>query len=144
MNSSTTLTASLTLLACSLTGSPDDKHLPLAPQVMTARTAYIDNRSGRSAVADETYHEIRKWGRFQVVQDRTQADIILLLTTTLDSDGDAWRHLTVIDPSTGDILWSDSKAAIYHLGRATQFLVGELKKRIEDQSRQSGSADKKR
>lgn len=133
MKFSTILTVLLTLLSCPLSLWPDDKRLPLAPQLMTAKTAYIDNLSGSSAVGDQTYQEIRKWGRLQVVLDKKQADIILLLTTTTDSEGFTNRHLSVIDPNTGDVLWSESKPAIYIRG-ATKFLVGELRKRIENQS----------
>jgi hypothetical protein len=50
-----------------------------------------------------------------------------------------YTYLTVIDAKTGDNLWSESKrwGSLYTGFRsATKGLIGELKKRIEDQSRQ--------
>jgi len=61
-------------------GTAKDKHLPLPPQVMTAKTVYIDNQSGFAKMGDKCNEEIQKWGRFQVVQNRKQADLILLLS----------------------------------------------------------------
>lgn len=55
-------TAALLLLACSLSTSAKDKHLPLAPQLMSAKTVYIDNRSGQAAIGDGAYQEITNWG----------------------------------------------------------------------------------
>lgn len=57
-----------------------DKYLPLPPQIMTAKTVYIDNETGVSKVGDQCYQEIQKWGPLQVVQGRKQADLILLLS----------------------------------------------------------------
>jgi hypothetical protein len=61
-------------------GAAKDKHLPLPPQIMAAKTVYIDNQSGIAKLGDRCYTEIQKWGRFQVVQDPKQADLILLLS----------------------------------------------------------------
>jgi hypothetical protein len=164
--------------------SAKDKHLPLPPQIMTAKTVYIDNQSGISRLGDRCYTEIQKWGRFQVVQDRNQADLIFLLsareynggyvttggqtTSTVNTSGNinatsygdqttgtinssgtinsttsptytqpviiGYTYLTVIDPKTGDNLWSDSKrwGNLYTgFHSATKGLVDELVKRIE-------------
>ena len=176
-------------------GTAKDKHLPLLPQVMTAKTIYIDNQSGVSKLGDRCYTEIQKWGRFQVVQDRKQADLILLLsareytrgyvttggdttgtinssgnidattignqtTGTIDSSGTisttteptytrpvtvGYTYMTVIDPKTGDNLWSDSKkwGNLYTgFHSATKGLVDELMKRVNEGAAQN-SADKK-
>jgi hypothetical protein len=170
-------------------GTAKDKHLPLPPQVMTAKTVYIDNQSGVAKLGDRCYSEIQKWGRFQVVQDRKQADLILLLsareynrgyvtsgggtTGTVDSSGTInttttgnqtsgtiyssgtintttnptythpvtvnYTYMTVIDPKTGDNLWSDSKrwGNLYTgFHSATKGLVDELMKRINENEKQ--------
>ena len=67
-------------IACSLSGLARDKHLPLPPQLLSAKTVYVDNRSGMAAMGDRAYQELLSWGRFHVVQDKSQADLILLLT----------------------------------------------------------------
>jgi len=162
-----------------------DKHLPLPPQVIAAKTVYIDNQSGIAKLGDRCYTEIQKWGRFQVVQDRKQADLIFLLsareynggyvttggetTSTVNASGDinattngnqttgtvntsgtinsttspaytqpvtvGYTYLTVIDPKTGDNLWSDSKrwGNLYTgFHSATKSLIDELEKRIKE------------
>jgi hypothetical protein len=174
----------VSVVAFTIGSAAKDKHLPLPPQVVTAKTVYIDNQSGVAKLGDRCYTEIQKWGRFQVVQDRKQADLIFLLsareynggyvttggqtTSTFNSSGDinatsignqttgtinssgtinsmtsptytrpvtiGYTFLTVIDPKTGDNLWSDSKRwgnlyTGYH--SATKGLVDELVKRIE-------------
>lgn len=83
--------------------------------------------------------QLKKWGRFQIVQDKKLADLVFLLsadpykggyiifasgqTGTVDSSGHVQEdrvpnynrqapvrdaYLTVIDPKTGQNLWSDS------------------------------------
>ncbi|HYW37891.1 MAG TPA: hypothetical protein VE957_07245 [Terriglobales bacterium] len=156
-------------------GVTKDKHLPLPPQISAAKTVYIDNQSGVAKVGDRCYEQIKQWGRFQVVQDRNQADLILLLsvreysggyvttgggtTGTIDSSGNInttnnptytrpvsvdYVYLTVIDPKTGDSLWSDLKRRgnLYTgFHSATKGLIDELMKRINEDSAHSG--DKK-
>jgi hypothetical protein len=61
-------------------GFARDKHLPLPPQVATARTVYIDNQSGVAKIGDRCYTQIEKWGRFKVVSDPKDADLVLLLS----------------------------------------------------------------
>ncbi len=143
------------------------KKLPLSPKILAAKTAFIDNQSGYAKIGDRAYDELRKWGRFQIVQDRKKADLVILLsageyiggyvtsggtqTGTVDESGNVQlsnsptyttpvrkghTFLTVIDPATGESLWSDSKAwgnlyTGFH--SATKGLVKELRKRIEEQ-----------
>ena len=54
--------------------------MPLPQQVMTAKTLYIDNRSGVADLGDKAYDELRKWGRFQIVNSAEKADIVFLLS----------------------------------------------------------------
>lgn len=82
----TALTSCCCILAASLllfnttSFAKDKKHLPLPAQVIDAKTVYIDNQSGVAALGDRAYQELQKWGRFQIVQDRQHADLILLLS----------------------------------------------------------------
>ena len=45
-------------------GTAKDKHLPLPPQIVAAKTVYIDNQSGITKLGDRCYTEIQKWGSF--------------------------------------------------------------------------------
>jgi TonB family protein len=52
------------------------------PQVIvSARTIYFEDKSGVDAVGKKALAELSNWGRFQIVQDRKNADLILVLST---------------------------------------------------------------
>ena len=51
------------------------QHAPLPPQLMSAKTVYIENNTGQASFADKCYDELTKWGRFRVVSDPKQADL---------------------------------------------------------------------
>lgn len=159
------LVIGVTILTANSTAK--DRHLPLPPQITTAKTVYIDNQSGNAKLGDRAYEQLQKWGRFQVVQDRKQADLIFLLsareyvrgyttsgsdtTGTIDANGNintstsptssrpvsvGYTYLTVIDPKTGNNLWSDSKqwGNLYTgFHSATKGLIDELEKRINEE-----------
>jgi hypothetical protein len=66
---------------CALTSSAKEKqHLPLPATVLAAKTVFIDNQTGMAKLGDRAYEELKKWGRFQIVADRKQADLIFLLS----------------------------------------------------------------
>ena len=44
--------------------------------VMTAKTIYIDNSSGLADLGDKAYDELRKWGRFQIVDSVEKASVV--------------------------------------------------------------------
>ncbi len=71
--------------------------------IISAKTIYFEDKSGVDAVGKKASAELIKWGRFQIVADRRNADLILELETdphqggnlimsggqtgTIDSDG---------------------------------------------------------
>jgi hypothetical protein len=156
----------------------EKQHLPLPATVLTAKTVFIDNQTGMAKLGDRAYEELTKWGRFQIVADRKQADLIFLLTAqehdggyvtsgggqtgTVDSSGNirtnsdptytthvtvGYTYLTVFDSKSGHNLWSDSKrwGNLYTgFHSATKGLIGELKKRIDAQSKQQPPDEKKK
>jgi hypothetical protein len=110
-----------------------------ASKMYAAKTIYFDDRTNADAAANQALAQLKKWGRFQIVSDRQQADLIFLLSESayrggyivpapgsadsadskprvkMDPAPDSGWHapvracfLTVIDPRTGDTLWSDS------------------------------------
>jgi hypothetical protein len=145
----------------------EHKHAPLSPKLLSARTVYLDNRTGYEKFSDRAYDELQKWGRFRVVDSAKNADLIFLLsasvyhggyftsgtsrhTGTVDDDGNVnlkgtsesrstpisvgYTHLYVIDPQSGDSLWSDTKrwgSLITGYHSATRGLIKELRERIE-------------
>lgn len=56
------------------------KQLAQSPPILTAKTIYFDNQTGSDAVGNNALAQLKKWGRFRVVQDRKQADLIFLLS----------------------------------------------------------------
>jgi hypothetical protein len=133
------LTAALLLIPSSLSTSAKDKHLPLPPQLISAKSVYIDNQSGAPKPGDQAYQELSAWGRFQVVQDKSQVDLIFRLTAYSATEGNIWGPpsvnaysvLTVLDAKTGQTLWTDSK----YTGRWTiKNTIADLRKRIEEET----------
>src|SRR5713226_10235517 len=155
--------ATLTTLAVPTTAQ-DQKHSTLAPRIVSAKSVYFDDQSGVAAVGDKTLHQLKRWGRFQVVQDRKRADLIILLSaqqynggylivsggqTGTIQDGHIemdrvpkynkpvtarYAYLTVIDPTTGESLWSDSHpwgGLLTGFNSAGERLINRLKKEIE-------------
>ena len=109
-----------------------------SPKIQSSKTVYFDDQTGIDAVRAAALAQLKKWGRFQIVQDKKSADLVLLLsadpynggyiifasgqTGTVNS-GHVQEdrvpnytpqapvrdtYLTVIDPKTGQNLCSDS------------------------------------
>lgn len=147
------------------TAVQSQKQLAQSPRILSAKSVYFDDRTGVDAVASKALSEIKRWGRFQAVQERKSADLIFVLsadpykgghiimsggqTGTVDVHGKIdedelpnynkqspvrYAYLTVIDPKTGENLWSDSRR---WGGLLTGFnSVGErLVKELEKQTR---------
>jgi hypothetical protein len=113
------------------------KQLAQSPRILSARSVYFNNQTGSDAVGKNALAQLKKWGKFQLIADPKQTDLIFLLSadpykggniifgsgqTGSINDGhiteDAapnynkqsptrYAYLTVIDLKTGDNLWSD-------------------------------------
>ena len=121
----------------------------LSPKVMQAKSALIVCVCPRGMAAAESraLHELQLWGRFQIVRNRHEADLVLLFSANeylgdyLTRDGPDERPvsvdftiLTVVDPKTGENLWSDSRRwGSWRVGGATKDLIDELRGEIEEQ-----------
>jgi len=107
-------------------------------RILAAKSVFFDDQTGAPAVGGAALDELKKWGRFHIVEKQSQADLILLLSAdpyhagnvvlasgkvgTVDANGNlendaptphksnAQRdaYLTVVDPKTQEALWSDS------------------------------------
>lgn len=56
------------------------KQLAHSPRILNAKTAFFLNTTGSDAVGSEALAELKKWRKYQIVSDRTQADLIFLLS----------------------------------------------------------------
>jgi hypothetical protein len=63
------------------------RHAPLPAKVLTAKTVYLDNKTGYEIFADRAYDEFAKWGRFRVVQSAKDADLVVLLSASVYHGG---------------------------------------------------------
>jgi hypothetical protein len=140
------------------------KQMTKSPKILSAKTVYFDDRTGVDAVGAAALAQLKKWGRFQIVQDKRLADLIFLLsadpynggyiifasgqTGTVDANGHVQEdrvpnynrqapvrdaYLTVIDPKTGQNLWSDSHVwggLLTGANSAGERLVKKLQKQI--------------
>jgi hypothetical protein len=140
------------------------KQMAKSPKILSAKTVYFDDRTGVDPVRAAAVAQLKKWGRFQIVQDKRLADLIFLLsadpynggyiifaggqTGTVDASGHVQEgrvpnynrrapvrdaYLTVIDPKTGQNLWSDSHVwggLLTGANSAGERLVKKLQKQI--------------
>jgi hypothetical protein len=115
------------------------KEAAQSQKLKAAMTVYLDNQTGVDAVGTSTVAQLKKWGRFQLVDDKSKADLIFLLTAdpykggyivfasgetgTMGDHGKVEKdavpnynvqaptreaYLSVIEPRSGQLLWSDS------------------------------------
>jgi hypothetical protein len=137
--------ASIVVLALVLVVSPiyaKDKHAPLPASVIAAKTVYIDNQTGHSQITDRAYEALSKWGRFKIVKEAKEADLVFKFTANTNgrptppgNDIDISPTpvvLSVCDQSNSE-LWSVSKNQPLH--SQTRLDIDEFRKRIEDQEK---------
>ncbi|PYU17323.1 MAG: hypothetical protein DMG29_01755 [Acidobacteria bacterium] len=82
------------------------------------------------------YKQIRTWNRWQVITDKTQADLILVVT---DKGGmksmNPSFYLNVIDPKTGNQLWTSRTTMQGKLWRSldsvARSLLSDVQKRLK-------------
>jgi hypothetical protein len=163
-NSSRTLIALSLLSFPALAPAQNQKQSALSVKLLPAKSVYFDNQTGVPAVGKKAVVRLKKWGRFQLIQDRKKADLVFLLTAdpykggyiitsggqtgTIDKDGhiDEDRvpnymplapirdvYLSVIDPRTGESLWSDSHhwgGLLTGFNTAGERLIDKLRKQL--------------
>jgi len=56
------------------------KELAKSPKMMSAKTVYFEDRTGADSVAAAAVAQLKKWGRFQVVKDKKEADLIFMFS----------------------------------------------------------------
>lgn len=147
------LCAVVLLLSGFLTAAKGQKR-PLPKRLLSAKSVYFDNQTGYTAVGDDAVRELEKWGRFEVVRRRDDADLVFILTSETYTDdvskpaydGDfepdflhlphkpANAYLTVLDGITGQRLWTSSHVwggLLTGFNSAGRRLVNRLRKQVE-------------
>ncbi len=130
------------------------KRPAISARLLAAKSVYFDNETGDSAVGRDTLRELNQWGRFRLV-GQDQAQLLLVLSTEEFTDDDfppdigdfdpntlhlprkpLNAFLTVIDRTTGDRLWIDSRpwgGLLTGANSAGRRLIAKLRKRVERQ-----------
>jgi hypothetical protein len=139
------------------TGS--DKYAPLPDKVVKAKTIFYVNDTGNSRFGDDLYKELKKWNHWQVVTDRSKADLVLVLsqrdtvegviaTGTATTAGNtatgsavaapikssSW-YIHLVDPSNGETLWTTRHTLGGRLwqswGSVARSLLSDVQKRMK-------------
>jgi hypothetical protein len=107
----------------------EGKHAPLPQKLVAAKTAFIQNDSGEQGFSDAVFLQLQEWGRWRVVANRTDADVVIALD---HKDGlHNYFYLRVLDRESGDMLWTARKdAAIRIWGRVARMLMSNLRKQL--------------
>jgi len=107
----------VSLPTCALAGDT-----PFPVELLQAKAVYIQTDLNRADYVGPCRDELNKWGRFKVVDDPKDADLIFRLSNRNNSSrqyistgqvrgtvttGDAYTILDVVQPSTGKVLWSE-------------------------------------
>lgn len=56
------------------------KQLAQSPRIQSAKSVCFEDKTGVDAVGNKALAELKKWGRFQIIRDPKQADLILILS----------------------------------------------------------------
>jgi hypothetical protein len=68
------------LLVAALAVLAQSQGQELAPKILSARSVYFDDQTGAPHIGERALERLKKWGRFQIVRDQKQADLIILLS----------------------------------------------------------------
>jgi hypothetical protein len=118
----------------------------LPPKVMHAKFIYLDCGAcagGLAKARQAALLEVQDWKRFDVVPDRRKADLIFQLSENRylgdfdpgkGSVAVAATQMTVTDPATEEILWSDSVRSGYMFeSRAARDLIDNFRVELQAQ-----------
>ena len=127
------------------------QHAPLPPELMQAKTIYVQNFNATRKDLRECNDELSKWGQFRVVSDPKDADIIIRirhnigdggLRVTSTSVSSTISFIVTIDvmkePSAG-ILWSDWRGD-QGFSSGAKNVMKALRKHFEEQEKAEGKA----
>jgi hypothetical protein len=122
---------------------------PLPAKIMQANSVYVDCvcPRGLAVARDTALQQLQSWGRFRISQQRRETDLVVLFSgnpylgdyVTRDGPDDRpvsvdFTIMTVIDPNTGQTLWTDSRRwGSLRVRGATKDLIEELRQQMEEQ-----------
>jgi hypothetical protein len=110
------------------------KYAPLPDKVVQAKTVFLQNDSGEERLGDNVFQELQQWGRWRILTNRSEADIVIALERKPIDTKDRWRnnwYLRILDPASGEVLWIVKRSVrMMRMGNVATTLVSDLKKRL--------------
>jgi EF hand len=120
----------------------------LSPKVTEAKSVYIVCDAclrGMAAAKPAASQELADWGRFDVLPNSRNADLVVLFSANPYlgdygiRDGPDTRpvhvditYMNVVDPRTGESLWGDSRQwGSWFVSKATKDLIAEFREQLE-------------
>jgi hypothetical protein len=136
------------VLSLALPALAGDK-APLPAKLVNAKTAFVFNDGTWVKVYDKFYNELKKWNRFQLVESKDEADIVIALSnrpgsttvgvaTVGTSSGvvvggsESKFYIYITDAKDGTPLWSDSTGETLLVSNSAKKLVKRLRKRMPE------------
>ncbi len=134
-----------------------ETYAPLPDKIMHAKTVFIENRTNDAEVADMVFRELPKWKKYALVNDRSKADLVFVLTmatheaiysngtrvsnqisnTTITTGGQVYSYtagsITLEIQDAGGTVWANTKP--FSRKGATKDLMNDLRQRIERQEK---------
>ena len=123
-------------------------HAPLPAEAYTAKTIAIVNHTGTQKVLDKAYEELTKWGRFKIVQNTDDSDIVLVVEVERNTHGataSSYGNTTTVNENTVTTIttsfilkgqkepfFSEQERAALFRKSATQRGIDDLKKRLDE------------
>lgn len=132
------------------------KHAPLPDKVLQAKTVFLLNDAGDGKAADALYEAVGSWGKYKVVQDRSKADLVIVLSNKSEyayatSTGSGTRignqsygtgstvmmparsyYLHIVDAASGESLWTEGRIMYWTPAKMVKLLVGRIKDRAKE------------
>ncbi|HXY00268.1 MAG TPA: hypothetical protein VEI54_05055 [Candidatus Limnocylindrales bacterium] len=133
------------LLAAPCFGGKD--HTLLNPKIIAAKSACIQNLAS-TTLDDETYKELKRWKRWEIVDNRTMADLVVIVSSPVSPPAPGGTQPCGPGGKPGskhsgnfvclELLDAKSGASVYRAsGKTVQDIIRELAKRIEKQEEQN-------
>jgi hypothetical protein len=135
----------------SVCSAKKEERFTLPAKIMQADSVYVDCVCPRALgeARGTALAELQSWGRFKLSEDRRHTDLVILFSGNpylgdyVTRDGPDTRYvaieftiMTVIDPNTGQTLWTDSRRwGSWRIKGATKDLIKELREQMEGQTK---------
>ncbi len=159
------LLAGITCVIALQIGAVGAEKMPLPSLFFQARTIAIVNDTDESYIPNRASDELKKWGRYQIVENADDADLVLVLALRedlvgLERNASTNSYTTVYgnagsdqQPSTGRVttqksttvaffdgrtrrkVWSETRVGGSTFGSAAVAIIKDLSKRIEKEGK---------